>query len=499
MRRIISRLLATTLVITGVLSSDPGSIDILASENEASIITPNLGDITQEEYASDDFNYYDDIEYVEVEPLEIPETEPGSIEHEVSSYSLSARSGLMEQRSLNNDNTDPNYAVSISNNNTYYGTISSNNEFRWYTFTASALSKVTVYMEMSEELDADLYLFVYNTEDSSLELYDGSATEGTAGYEYLATVAEEGTYYLAISGYDSSGNFAFLFYQSTADAANEVNDSSDTATEIDFGTVSGVIDSIYDVDYYKITLTNPAIIKYSISSTNEYGFQYAGSDGTGAGLSIFDSSNAFVKANAGTYYFAVYPTDTSGYSASQTYTLTFKKIGEISSNSSVHIAGISESTGIVYQSNSSGTVGYVNGNLIDISYSYVANLSNEAGLQTYSIILNPAEATLVMYADSYKPQVAYYLGSTKPAINVSNRYVLKLTYYGSSNLYKIHCYGSGAYSGNTFNQDMTFATVIIDPESGRLIDIDYYNYYYDFNPTGNNSITLLNNSSLILY
>lgn len=102
---------------------------------------------------------------------------------------------------------------------------------RWYGFVLNKSSKVTILLQMVETLDADIYMFSLNQETYELELYGGSANEGLGVTEYYNSVMSAGTYYFAVSGYEGTGAFAFAYYQSSADVANEVNDSVATATE----------------------------------------------------------------------------------------------------------------------------------------------------------------------------------------------------------------------------------------------------------------------------
>lgn len=70
---------------------------------------------------------------------------------------------------------------------------------------------------------------------------------------------------------------------------------------------------------------------------------------------------------------------------------------------------------------------------------------------------------------------------------VSSRYVLSLTFTGNR-LYRIHNFCTGAYSMNNFSQDFDAVNVLIDPATGKLVDILEFNYYYDFAPVGSNKI-----------
>lgn len=54
--------------------------------------------------------------------------------------------------------------------------------------------------------------------------------------------------------------------------------------------------------------------------------------------------------------------------------------------------------------------------------------------------------------------------------------------------YRINCRGTGAYAANTLIVDPTYAIVLIDPDTGKLVDISDFNYFYDF-AMGSNRIT----------
>ncbi len=54
-------------------------------------------------------------------------------------------------------NTNPDYAVPVSNDSVYQRAIESENEVRWYTFTLSQKNTVTIFMRMADAMDADLY------------------------------------------------------------------------------------------------------------------------------------------------------------------------------------------------------------------------------------------------------------------------------------------------------------------------------------------------------
>ena len=296
-------------------------------------------------------------------------------------------------------NADPNYAYLVENNNAYQGSIENEKEFRWYRFEITEKSKVTVFLQMAETLDADLYMFSLDTETYSLNLVGGSATEGLGVSEHYADVLEPGIYYFAAGGYEGTGNFAFAFFNSAKDAGYEVNDTLSTATNISIGSSAvGVLDSPLDIDYYKVSVTKGYIMKYSISTTDDYSLVYAGKSGSNAAIYQVGNEDDKVLIMPGVYYFAVLSKNNM-YSATSEYTVNFTKVHELSSDSSAKVIGICQEAGIVFQTNSSGSVYYVNGNPIDISYSYSNSSSNSGGSQSYNISIKDRDDVYAYLGD----------------------------------------------------------------------------------------------------
>lgn len=332
-----------------------------------------------------------------------------------------------------------------------------------------------------------IWLFKEVFNGSSLDLAGGSATEGLGVIEYYNQVMEPGTYFFAVAGYEGTGNFAFAYYQSSIDVNNEVNDSLLSATNVSLNAdIAGIIDSPYDIDCYKFTVSVPMIMKYSISTTDNYSITFAARDGSSAAAYQIQGMSNTYKIMPGTYYFKV-QSEAGNYSSDSSYSVKFKNVGNLSTDSKVTRTGVCESANIVYQTNDTGTVYYVNGNHIDIGYSYYKNLSNTAGLQIYDISIDISKVDFVGYRDSTGAEVLYYMSSTRPALSVNSRPVLQLTLIGEA-CYKINCFGSGAYAMNTYNQDIDAVNVLIDPETGKLVDILEFNYFYNFAPVGSDQI-----------
>lgn len=378
------------------------------------------------------------------------------------------------------ENTDPNHAYIVSNETIMQGNISTAGEMRWYAFSLEEKSKVTILVQMVESLDADLYMFALN--GSQLGLIGGSGTEGGGVTEYYNSVLEAGVYFFAVGGYEGTGAFAFAFYQNSVDVGYEPNDTLDAASEIDFDLdITGVIDSPYDVDYFKIIVSRRTAFRYGITSSDGYTLTLVKNDGDSSGMFQYKNAEGLYEFMPGTYYFRV-SSPQGKYSPDSIYHVNFTKIGNLAMSSLATTIYVCETGKIVYQTNEQGTVYYVNGNNIDFHYSYERYLENPAGLQVYDIRIDPSKVDYVG-----APSSLYYIRSTKPAMEVSGRSVLRLALFGQD-CYTIHCNCTGEYAMNTYNRDFSYAVVLIDPESGKLIDIFENNYYYDFCPTGSNQI-----------
>ena len=115
---------------------------------------------------------------------------------------------------------------------------------------------------------------------------------------------EAGIYFFAVGGYEGTGNYAFAYYQSSRDVENEVNDLPTLATAAEFNTdIVGVIDTPLDVDYYKVTVSSPIMMRYSLSTEASYSLTLAAKDGESAGLMSFGEDTDVYKLNPGNILF----------------------------------------------------------------------------------------------------------------------------------------------------------------------------------------------------
>lgn len=450
-------------------------------------------------YADNLSDRVDSGELEKVEREEVPETEIETVTSNImersyfgESYTLSEEAQAYSKGSDSSNNTDPNYAITVSNDTAVQGTIEVANEMWWYTFRLDKKSTVTLLLNSVEELDADIYLFTLNQESYELEMIGGSAAEGKGVSEYFRHVMEPGIYYFAVAGYESIGGYAFGYYESSIDVGYEINDGMDIATEIKFDeNITGVIDGPSDTDWYKITVNKRTIFKYANSMSDEFVFKYVGTDSAnGSCYKLMEYKNLY-DIKPGTYYFAVY-SPTHSYSATKTYTICLEKVGMLCGDEEADLIAIYEEAGFFFQTNKLGTVNYVNGNPVDISYSYHFESLNSAGIQNYNITIDAdsdARVAIDWLEGNYYPNALYYHMSTQPAMKVESKPVLFLTYFGTPGYYKINCRGTGAYKQHTLKrEDDVEVLLLIDPDTGKLIDIFEFNFFYHHNPSPGNQI-----------
>ena len=394
------------------------------------------------------------------------------------------------------ENTEPNYAYLVKSENVVQGFLTQENEMRWYGFILDQRSKVSIRLQTVSEVDADLYLFELNQETYELNLVGGSATSGLGVYEYYNDILDAGIYYFAVSAYEGSGQYAFAFY-ATQDTAYEMNDSMSMAAEVSVNeTINGVIDTPYDVDYYKFTLSSPAIMRVT---ANVGDYDYGVMSAEGSKIYKISKVEDLYQYDAGTYYFAVYSAAGS-YDANRTYEVGFNKIANVAGDTSSCYYMVNEKANIVFQTDPNGKNMYVNGNTIDISYSYKKNASNSYGLQNYNITMsNPSDLRAKIYENQFtfaeiedpekRYEMAVYYGMQMPdAVNFHSGTkrvgptgtVLELSLYSETNFYRINCACTGAYAANNYNKNLNFVSVFIDPNTGKLTDIEHINYFYEY-------------------
>lgn len=406
------------------------------------------------------------------------------------SYTGGTHNISLDISAYTNDNTDPNYAYILTDNTRGEGTITAKGETRWFACILDEMSKISVHVEMSDTMDADLYLFSLDSGTGTLNLIGSSTYTEPGTSEYYSTVLDSGTYFAAINSYEGTGNYKISYYQTNVDIDYEVNDSVSTATNIIFGSkIVGVLDCPYDVDIYKFTVSENTWVKITGNFPSSYDFKlrYASQ---GASAKLFGNSGNTYVFSPGTYWFVVNTKD-GGYSSTVSYNITFQKLheaGEAAEN--ISTTGYGAKTGIEFWQSKDGKINYVNGHKIDIFYALNWDGSNRYGEQIYRISILPDSTT---YCSDV--EIVYFSESTQPIDKYFSREPALLMTFQSSNdiFYKIDCRCTGEYAYDTQVHNYNWVTVLINPYSGKIIDIYTPNFYYDFDHTNPNHIRIVRN------
>lgn len=465
-KKLLMRLMA---IVMCLLIGIGGNINVQAAENMTNADTiATFENLEQEE--------------IEIPNVEVPEIDYNVEEHEKCDETFFVNGVQALDLNDEEDNTDPNNAVEILNGEKKNHSLITD-EYRWYYFSIEELSKLTIYLEMDDTIDADLYLLQLNTDSGELTIIGNSLTEGTGVDEAIAGKIETGIYFIAVNGYEGSGDFSLGFYTSTVDLEYEFNDTPSTATEVsgvfDINGLDGVLDSPYDVDFYKLTLSEASAVRFEIKYTSDkYAIYYY------SGNAMYAIKDDLYALGAGTHYFVVLSTDGS-YSSTRGYNLNINNIAPISTDSTAKFFAVCDRANIVFQFNGGRTNFYVNGNEIDFSYSYKKSTSSvnyDISLNktsNFNVCLLQTEGTsLPLEYQQVIPDTVHILSSSFTGIK--NKHVLTLSVFDwSTPCYKIHVRGTGSSSDMTYWKDLNMANVFIDPDTGKVIDIEWYNYFYE--------------------
>ena len=203
-----------------------------------------------------------------------------------------------------------------------------------------------------------------------------------------------------------------------------------------------------------------------------------------SGDALYAVKDNLYALDEGTHYFVVLSTDGS-YSATRGYTLYIHNIAPISTDTTAKFYAVCDRANIVFQFNAARTNFYVNGNEIDFSYSYKRSSSSvnyDISLRrtsNFNVCLLQTEGTsLPLEYQQVIPDAVYVLNSSFSGIK--DKYVLTLSVFDwSTPCYWIHVRGTGSSSDMTCWKDLNMANLYIDPDTGKVIDIEWYNYFYE--------------------
>lgn len=466
-RKFVAVLMAAAVLLTSGVGNNKNVVQAAENEN-----TSNSAAVLE--------NF--EPEEIEVPEIEVPEIVYNVVEHEKLDETFSVDGIQTLDMNDEEDNTDPNNAVEILNGETKTNSLVTD-EFRWYYFTLETLSNITLFLDMDDTIDADLYVFQLNTDSGELSMAASSTQEGTGKYEAIGGKAGAGVYFIAVSGFEGSGNFELALYTSTDDVQYENNNTLETATEVS-GTynvngLKAVLDSPYDIDYYKLTLSKASAVRFEINTSKNYIIKYCG------GNKIDVIKNNLYTLDEGTHYFMVRSVDGS-YSSTHGYSLYITTIAPVSTDRSADCFAVCDRANVVFQFRRDRSKYYVNGNEIDFSYSYKRSTSSV----DYDISMKQTSNFEVCLVETDGTSQPLENQQTIPDIirissssltGIKDKYVLMLSVHDwTTPCYSIHVRGRGNSSDMTLWKDLNLANVYIDPDTGKVIDIAWYNYFYDY-------------------
>jgi hypothetical protein len=391
-------------------------------------------------------------------------------------------------------NTNPNNALIFEDNVGESQTFTMANEERWYVFRLSEKNKASVYLGMDAAMDADIYVFSLDNSTATLNLIGGSANSTLGQAEYYSAVLEAGAYYVCVTNYAGVGSYNIAYYQTNVDVNYELNDSLDTATDIIFNQkMVGVLDSPYDIDLYKLTVTEYTWIRMFGNYPGKFELGILGSTEGAEWEREGNTGNVYVFS-PGTYWFIVRSLD-GGYSSTVTYDCTFERVGGAEKIENYMYTGHFPGTSFEIRQSNDKKLTYINGNMVDIRYLWTHEASNNYGSKAAIISVTPDENTVCSYMG-----VVDYSRSTHPIMkNRNGTTLLEMTFKSDSEFYKIHWVGTGMFDRETVKLDSPKITVLIEPESGKIVDIVSPNYYYTLKNDGTNGISMIRRRDEIVW
>lgn len=289
--------------------------------------------------------------------------------------------------------------------------------------------------------------------------------------EYFSCVLDLGIYYFAILGASGNGMYVLDFFENVQYIDEEINDSISTAqiigTESGFsgGSVTGIIDTMRDADYYKINVTYaPVLVKVDFSAPGNNTFVWIESESSAEMLSY--NNNMFILA-PGTHYFAVYDASREFYIGNGTYTVSIEVIsGNLTKDMKATAYSYLPAYDIIIQFYPDRTRYYINGKYINLSCSYSGNIGSNVNSSQYKrwmISLNSGKSLIYNLKE-----VRMDYQSVLENKRVSKVYILEIgTTDGQTT------FGSQYIQTSTVssNMNINYAIVAIDAFDGTVTDI----------------------------
>ncbi len=165
-----------------------------------------------------------------------------------------------------------NYYLRLYNNvpfedldfNTFsYSSIDNDSDEDWYKITLSEKSKLNLKL-LNIPTDCDYDLMIYNSSGTNV---GGSYRRGNI-YEEYNIVLDQDTYYIKIFSYQGCSSSQYTIWANKYKPDDyEVNESSTTAKNITCNqTISGSIDNLADLDWYKINIPEKSKVNFKLQN-----------------------------------------------------------------------------------------------------------------------------------------------------------------------------------------------------------------------------------------
>ena len=440
-----------------------GPVVVHAQEN--AVVTEKLGETAASQEGVIDFSAIKDNEDLEVAdylPSDINDME--KICTEDYSVNLVDMADNTEDNKTVNDN--PNDAKAISLGTQVYDTVATELEQRWYAFSVAKATKFTAAMVMDDTADFDLYVYKLNETDGTLELVGGSAIVGAGTQELSMLKLDEGIYFIGIEAATGNGSFLMYTYAGVNDG-KEINDTTDLASSyVRNSRMTATIDSPFDYDYYKVVISKNDILEYTFDKPTGCDYKVLVYDGK----NYYTINNGTYRLNTGTYYFIVMASSMN-YSDDKYYGIKFQKY-KLADDENAKYMWYTPDKAAIFQFDGSRTNFYVNGNPIDFTYERTVKSNGNIYFNLYktkdqNVVLFQSEAMQVMQ------EVPTFINVSAP-FSGWNSYKNALVVGLFNTNWRVNSFSSN-YDGLTSN----CATVIIDSDTGKVVDVMTPNPLYD--------------------
>lgn len=367
------------------------------------------------------------------------------------------------------DNTSANYPLDIDSYESINGQLTETNENRWFRLQVQDSNRLAVLLLMDGTLDSDLYIYKLNPELMQIALVGGSNAEGNGQLEYADLSVDEGIYYILVFNSSGSGNFILNCYTPAKDYSS-ANNTMESAKDFGDSTSISITDSISvpaDFKYYKFEVKRSDFYRYRISIPDNIDYSLLISPDNGKNFYTMEKG---AYLTPGTHIIRVAQRDITKCSRE-----SFKiSVSKAYLKDGLDVCLYTSDFTNFLQYDHANEECYVNGNRVMCHYDYEEQI--DLGGPNYNDIFMNVDRT----EDTF-----YNLQQATPAfVDYSSQWLAEKYGKGQySNVLLIPVAGVyckvRAYGMTPFNLESDIAELIIDPNTGGIIDINFPNFYYE--------------------